>query len=79
MNVFHLNFIVPQDLSFEKMASHERPSGHKFCLDHLDEELTIICKTCGIPLCTECLALAEHAGHSFESINKRPMGLNALT
>ena len=52
------------------MASHERPKGHKFCLDHLDEELTVICKTCGIPLCTECLTATEHTGHSFESFKK---------
>ena len=56
------------------MASHSRPMGHLFCLDHLKEETRFICKTCKIPLCDECVASIHHKGHEIESIKKHAEG-----
>ena len=50
------------------MAAHDRPLGHKFCLDHLKEELTFICKTCGMLICNKCLA-SGHKKHDFDTID----------
>ena len=56
------------------MASSERVKGYKFCLDHLKEELTFMCITCGVPLCNECITSKQHKGHDFESIKKHVQG-----
>ena len=54
------------------MATYGRPEGHKFCLDHLKEETTLICKTCKVHLCNECVA--SHKGCKIESIKKHAEG-----
>ena len=51
-------------------SSNEREKGYKFCLDHLKEELTLMCLTCKVPLCIECITSKLHKGHDYESIKK---------
>ena len=54
--------------------NYEIQKGNKFCMDHLKDEITFMCTTCGIPLCNECIASNLHKGHEFESIKKHAQG-----
>ena len=61
-------FLTGSDKYTHKMAAHERGKGCVYCVDHLKEEITFFCTTCGIPLCNDCVASKQHKSHDLESI-----------